>query len=162
MHRKEPNTEAGDGAESAAPWAERLGAAALEAERETGHREETLEEARRGVMIRLLRIVAGFTVIGVGVAGLVLPGPGWVVIIIGLSLLPFAWAERTVLLIRRKVPGVPEEGSIPVRTWFIMGALLVTFTTLSLLYGDVVIEWLSELWGDPARLVGMRLATLSS
>ena len=41
--------------------------------------------------------------IGVGLAGLLLPGPGWVMIIFGLSLLPFAWAERTVLLIRRKV-----------------------------------------------------------
>jgi hypothetical protein len=75
-------------------------------------------------------------------------------IIFGLSLLPFAWAERTVLLIRRKVPGVPEEGTIPLRTWIIMGLLLVVFTTLSLLFGDDITRWLSGLWGDPDRLLG--------
>jgi hypothetical protein len=135
-------------------WLDRLNAAAIEAEYETGRREETAEQARRGVIIRLARIVGGFTVIGVGLAGLLLPGPGWVMIIFGLSLLPFAWAERTVLLIRRKVPGVPEEGTIPLRTWIIMGVLLVVFTTLSLLFGDDITRWLSGLWGDPDRLFG--------
>jgi Zn-dependent protease with chaperone function len=135
-------------------WLERLNAAAIEAEYETGRRESTAEEARRGVIIRLARIIGGFTIIGVGLAGLLLPGPGWVMIIFGLSLLPFAWAERTVLLIRRKVPGVPEEGTIPLRTWIIMGLLLVVFTTLSLLFGDDITRWLSGLWGDPDRLLG--------
>jgi hypothetical protein len=135
-------------------WIDRLNAAAIEAEYETGRRESTAEEARRGVIIRLARIIGGFTIIGVGLAGLLLPGPGWVMIIFGLSLLPFAWAERTVLLIRRKVPGVPEEGTIPLRTWIIMGLLLVVFTTLSLLFGDDITRWLSGLWGDPDRLLG--------
>ncbi len=135
-------------------WLDRLNAAAIEAEYETGRRESTAEEARRGVIIRLARIIGGFTIIGIGLAGLLLPGPGWVMIIFGLSLLPFAWAERTVLLIRRKVPGVPEEGTIPLRTWIIMGLLLVVFTTLSVLFGDDITRWLSGLWGDPDRLLG--------
>jgi hypothetical protein len=135
-------------------WVDRLNAAAIEAEYETGHRESTVEEARRHVLIRLARIIGGFTIIGIGLAGLLLPGPGWVMIIFGLSLLPFTWAERTVLLIRRKVPGVPEEGTIPLRTWIIMGLLLVVFTTLSLLYGDDITRWLSGLWGDPDSLLG--------
>ena len=135
-------------------WVEMLNAAALEAERETGRREETIEQARRGVIIRLARIIGGFTVIGVGLAGLALPGPGWLIIIFGLSLLPFAWAERTIRLIRRKIPGVPEDGTIPMRTWIIMGVLLVTFTTLSILYGHIVTVWLAGLWGDPDRIVG--------
>lgn len=136
------------------PWVDRLSAAAIEAEIETGHHEETIEEARRGVIIRLVRIIAGFSIIAIGAAGLVLPGPGWIIIIFGLSLLPFAWAERTVLLIRRKIPGVPDEGTIPLRTWIIMGVLLVAFMTVSIVYGDNITEWLAGLWGDPDRLFG--------
>lgn len=154
MAGEESTTPPSDAAGTDVNWVDRLGSAALEAERETGHREVTVEAARRGVMIRLLRIIGGFSIIGIGLAGLLLPGPGWVMIIFGLSLLPFEWAERTVLLIRRKVPGVPEEGTIPLRTWLIMGALLVAFTTLSLVYGDDISEWLAGLWGDPDRLFG--------
>ena len=135
-------------------WVERLNAAAIEAELETGRREETMEEARRGVVIRLARIIGGFTVIGLGIAALPLPGPGWLIIIFGLSLLPFAWAERTIRLIRRKIPGVPEDGTIPLRTWIIMGVLLVIFTTLSIRYGHIVTEWLAGLWGDPDKILG--------
>jgi hypothetical protein len=154
MAGEESTTPPSDASGADVNWVDRLGSAALEAERETGRREATVEAARRGVMIRLLRIIGGFTIIGIGLAGLLLPGPGWVMIIFGLSLLPFEWAERTVLLIRRKVPGVPEEGTIPLRTWLIMGALLVGFTTLSLVYGDDISEWLAGLWGDPDRLFG--------
>jgi len=135
-------------------FVERLGAAAIEAEFETGHHEETLEEARHGVMIRLARIVGGFVIIGIGVAALPLPGPGWVLIIVGLSLLPFAWAERTVLLIRRKVPGVPAEGKIPASTWIVMGVMLVTFSTISFVFGGEITTWFASLWGDPDRLLG--------
>ena len=88
---------------------DRIVEAAYEAERETGRREETEEELRRGVIIRLARMVGGFVLIGVGISLLVLPGPGWVMIVIGLSLLPFAWAERTIRAIRRRVPGIPED-----------------------------------------------------
>jgi uncharacterized protein (TIGR02611 family) len=50
----------------------------------------------RPVHVRVLYIVVGFTVLGAGVAMLVLPGPAFVVIPIGLALLSleFAWAER--------------------------------------------------------------------
>jgi hypothetical protein len=136
------------------PWVDRLSAAAIEAEFETGRQEETLEEARRGVIIRLVRIIAGFAIIAIGLAGLALPGPGWIIIIFGLSLLPFAWAERTVLLIRQKIPGVPDEGTIPLRTWIIMGVLLVVFMTVSIVFGPTITEWLAGLWGDPDRLFG--------
>lgn len=149
--RTDPTRLPGEPHES---WVERLNAAAIEAELETGRREETMEEARRGVIIRLARIIGGFTVIGIGVAALPLPGPGWLIIIFGLSLLPFAWAERTIRLIRRKIPGVPEDGTIPMRTWIIMGVLLVIFTTLSIRYGYIVTEWLAGLWGDPDRMFG--------
>ncbi len=113
-----------------------------------------VEDVRHGPLVRGARIVGGFTIIGVGLAGLVLPGPGWVMVIFGLTLLPFAWAERTVLLIRRKIPGVPAEGTIPLRTWVVMGVALVSFTTISVLYGAAFTSWLAGLLGDPDRLFG--------
>ena len=146
--------DSGDHDAARGGFVERLSAAAIEAEFETGRHEETVEEARHGVMIRLARIVGGFAVIGIGVAALPLPGPGWVIIIVGLSLLPFAWAERTVMLIRRKVPGVPAEGTIPLSTWIIMGVMVATFSTISIVYGAEITTWLASLWGDPDRLFG--------
>jgi tellurite resistance protein TerC len=45
---------------------------------------------------RLIKIVVGFTLLAVGAAMLVLPGPGIVVIMLGLALLAaeFVWARR--------------------------------------------------------------------
>jgi len=54
-------------------------------------------------------MVAGLTLIGAGIVCLVIPGPGLVMIFAGLSMLPFAWAERTIQLIRRKTPGLRER-----------------------------------------------------
>jgi hypothetical protein len=123
-----------------------LADAAVEAEMETGRHEETLEEARAGAIRRTLRATGGFMVIGVGIALLPLPGPGWVVIILGLSMLPFAWAERTILTIRRNIPGIPDEGRIPLSTWIVMGVMVVAFTTLAILFGGSIGAWLGDLW----------------
>jgi hypothetical protein len=51
----------------------------------------TLKQARRAAIA-----VAGFTILALGVAMLVTPGPGWLVIFVGLSLLglEFVWARR--------------------------------------------------------------------
>ena len=51
---------------------------------------------RRPLVVRVLYIVVGFTLLLGGVAMLVLPGPAFLVIPIGLALLSleFAWAER--------------------------------------------------------------------
>ena len=50
----------------------------------------------RPLAVRILYIVVGFTLLGAGVAMLVLPGPAFVVIPVGLAILSleFAWAER--------------------------------------------------------------------
>ncbi len=120
--------------------------AAFEAERRTGRAEETEAELRRGVAIRIARIVGGFALVGLGIALLPLPGPGWVTIVIGLSLLPFAWAERTIAQIRRRVPGIPDEGRIPTRTWVIMGAMTIGFVVGSILLGDLIGQWVSDAW----------------
>jgi uncharacterized protein (TIGR02611 family) len=47
---------------------------------------------------RLVALVLGFAVLGAGVAMLVLPGPGLIVIILGLAILAseFVWAERAL------------------------------------------------------------------
>jgi len=51
---------------------------------------------RRPLVVRVLYIVVGFTLLLGGVAMLVLPGPAFLVIPVGLALLSleFAWAER--------------------------------------------------------------------
>ena len=51
----------------------------------------TVEQVRR-----IFRVVAGFTLLLIGVVMLVTPGPGWLVILLGLGLLAaeFVWARR--------------------------------------------------------------------
>ena len=124
---------------------ERLREAAEEAERQTGFREETPEQLHRSLAIRLARTVAGFALVIVGLAAIPLPGPGWLIVVVGLSLLPYAWAERTILLIRRRIPGVPEDGRIPTHTWIIMAVLVAAATTASLLWADDVGSWVRDL-----------------
>lgn len=62
---------------------------------------KTLEQTRR-----VLRIVGGFLLLALGVVLLVGPGPGWLVILLGLGLLgvDFVWARR--LLERLKLEGL--------------------------------------------------------
>ena len=59
----------------------------------------TVEQVRRA-----FRIVAGFTLLLVGVVMIVTPGPGWVVIFLGLSLLAaeFIWARRLMDRMKRE------------------------------------------------------------
>ena len=128
--------------------------AALEAETATGAVERTEAEARRHLLVRLARTVAGFVLVGVGLAGLVLPGPGWLLILLGLGLLPYAWAQRTIRSIRRRVPGIPEDGRIPARTWVVMGAVVAVASALMVLFGAEAARWAAGLWGDPDRLFG--------
>jgi len=58
----------------------------------------TVEQVRR-----LSRIVGGFTLLLIGVVMLVTPGPGWVVIFLGLGVLAaeFVWARRLMDRIKR-------------------------------------------------------------
>jgi uncharacterized protein (TIGR02611 family) len=60
---------------------------------------------RRPLVVRVLYIAVGFTLLAAGAAMLVLPGPAFVVIPIGLAVLSleFAWAEK--LLHRALVQG---------------------------------------------------------
>ena len=81
---------------------------------------KTVEQVRR-----IFRVVAGFTLLAAGVVMLVTPGPGWVVILLGLGLLAaeFVWARRLMDRIKREgnrikdtvlgKPEVPKPGTPP-------------------------------------------------
>ena len=65
----------------------------------------TLEQAKR-----LTRIVAGFTVLALGVALLVLPGPGILIIAVGLAILSaeFVWARRLLDRVKAQAKAARE------------------------------------------------------
>lgn len=78
--------------------------AAIEAEYATGRQEETEEQARRHVIIRVGTIVVGFVVLLAGLAMLVLPGQGILTVIAGLAILSreLPWAERVLEYARKR------------------------------------------------------------
>jgi len=59
----------------------------------------TVEQVRR-----LSRIAGGFTLLLIGIVMIVTPGPGWLVILLGLGLLAaeFVWARRLMDRIKRE------------------------------------------------------------
>lgn len=120
---------------------ERIADAALRAEMMTGEHEDSVEAARESLHRRMVRGAFGMFLVVLGLALLPLPGPGWLIVIAGLTQLPFAWAERTVTIIRRKIPGVPESGSIPTHTWIIMAVLVIGSTALGIAFGDEMSSW---------------------
>jgi uncharacterized protein (TIGR02611 family) len=65
---------------------------------------------------RVARIVAGFALLLAGVAMLVLPGPGWVTIALGLALLApdFAWAHNALEHLKR----AGNRGADVARAWW--------------------------------------------
>ena len=83
---------------------ERLREAAIQAEYATGTQEETEEQARRHVVIRVGTIIVGFVVLLAGLAMLVLPGQGIITVIIGLTILAreLPWAERMLEYAKKK------------------------------------------------------------
>jgi len=65
----------------------------------------TLEQVRRA-----FRIVSGFTLLALGAIMLITPGPGWLIIFFGLSLLAaeFVWARRLMNRIKREGGRIKE------------------------------------------------------
>ena len=59
----------------------------------------TVEQVRR-----IFRILAGFTLLAVGLVMLITPGPGWLTMLLGLGLLAaeFVWARRLMDRIKRE------------------------------------------------------------
>jgi uncharacterized protein (TIGR02611 family) len=56
---------------------------------------------------RITVLVVGFSVLAIGIALIILPGPAFVVIPIGLAILSaeFAWARRWLRKVRRTISG---------------------------------------------------------
>jgi uncharacterized protein (TIGR02611 family) len=98
-----------------ADLAERFERAAMRAEFETGRHERTDQAARTNVVIRLARMTLGAVILLAGLVMLALPGPGWLAIAAGLAILSkdVAWADRLLRYVRRRIPGVPEDGRVP-------------------------------------------------
>jgi Putative transmembrane protein (PGPGW) len=102
----------------------------------TGHHEETVEEAKRSLLRRVATIVAGSLVLALGLALLVLPGPGLIVTAAGLGILasevPFAarWLEK----VRERLPE-DEDGGVSKRF------LVVSITIAVIVFGASL--WLS-------------------
>ena len=106
--------------------------AAIEAEFETGYREETRQEARRGVATRLFRITTGSFITVLGVILIPLPGPGLLVVAIGLGVLSrdVAWADRLLQIVRRRLPS-DSEGRLPrstIATIVVLALAGITFS----------------------------------
>ncbi len=103
---------------------ERLREAAIEAEFETGRREETEEEARAALHVRLARMALGTILLIAGLLMLALPGPGWLTIAAGLAILAkdVEWADRLLQRVRKRLPA-DEDGTVS--TWVIVGSVAV-------------------------------------
>ena len=82
----------------------RLREAAIQAEYDTGRREDTEAEARRWVIRRIGTIIVGSIVLFAGLAMMILPGPGILGVIAGLAILAqeLTWAERMLEYVKKR------------------------------------------------------------
>ena len=104
--------------------------AAIEAEFETGRREESTAEAKRHLLIRIGRVFLGTIVVIAGLLMLPLQGPGMLTIAAGLALLasdvPFA--RKLLENVRKRLPADADgKVSKPV----VIGGLIVSVVTVA-------------------------------
>ncbi len=87
--------------------------AALEAERESGRREETERATQASLLIRVARITAGSLITLLGLALIPLPGPGIIVLAAGLSILAIdvPFAQRLLQRVRNRMPQDADGGT---------------------------------------------------
>ena len=115
------------------PRLDELGDAAVQAEFQTGRHEDTVEEAKQQLWRRAGRLVAGTLLTLLGLALLVLPGPGLVVLALGLALLaqdvPFA--RNLLVQIKKRLPD-DGQGNVPTAYIAFMTISVITFTSLSI------------------------------
>jgi hypothetical protein len=113
-------------------WSE-IVEAAEEAEWADGG-EETEAEVRAHLLIRLGRMSLASVILLAGVIMLALPGPGWLVIAVGLALLSrdVAWAERWLVAVRKRVPGARPDGTLPTGVWATIVVMALAGTAVGL------------------------------
>lgn len=101
-------------------------------------------ERKRGVK-RIVQIVLGVILVTAGMAMIVLPGQGVLTILVGLNLLkPDNVVARWF---RRKMPGIPEEGSVPLRHVIFGGVMMVASIVVGILWGEAITRWTLDLIG---------------
>lgn len=100
------------------------------------------DERQHGVK-RIVQIVIGVLLIVAGIAMLVIPGPGIVTILVGLNLVKPD--NALVRYIRRRVPGIPEDGTVPARFLVVGVVFLVGGTAIGILYGPAITDWALDL-----------------
>lgn len=112
---------------------------AIEAEQETGRREETEEKAKRSLIVRILSIFAGTIICIIGLIMFVTPGPGLLVLAAGLGILAIdvPFARRLLLIVKNRLPQ-DEAGKISRRTIITMSITAVLGIAIS-----VVFTWLA-------------------
>ena len=100
--------------------------AAIEAEFETGEREATQRRAWRHAVRRMIRMGLGLAVVVLGIIMMPLPGPGLLVVAVGLAILArdVAWADRLLGKVRERLPS-DAEGKLP-RSTIVTMILLAT------------------------------------
>ncbi|MYA27449.1 MAG: hypothetical protein F4091_08165 [Acidimicrobiales bacterium] len=130
---------------------ERFREAAIAAELETGEREPTRQKAWRSSMLRLVRMGFGICVIGLGFILMPLPGPGWLVVAVGLTILArdVAWADRLLHKVRERLPS-DAEGRLPRSTIVTMILLAAAGIAVSIWFwlGDINPIDLVLFWRD--------------
>jgi hypothetical protein len=111
------------------PWVD----AAVEAELSSGKRESSAEDAKSHILVRLARMSIGTVVLLVGLAAMVGPGPGLLIVALGLSILArdVAWADRLLQRVRDRLPS-DDDGSLPRST-----VVTMTLMTLAALAASV-------------------------
>ena len=135
------NASAQSHPESAEPdRGERFREAAIEAELETGEREPTQRKAWRHAVTRMVRMGFGLAVVVLGIIMMPLPGPGLLVVAVGLAILArdVAWADRLLGKVRERLPS-DAEGKLPRSTIVTMILLATAGIALSiwLSVGDI-------------------------
>lgn len=88
---------------------------------------------------RIARIALGVVLVIAGIAMLVLPGQGILTILVGLNLIKPD--NAVVRWIRRRTPGIPEDGPIPLTAIVVGVFLFVAVGVVSLLYGSDIYQW---------------------
>jgi hypothetical protein len=101
-------------------------------------------ETARGTK-RMIQVVLGVVLIAAGFAMIFIPGPGIATLLVGLNLIkPDNALARWI---RRKTPGVPNEGPIPRRHYVVGVGFLVVSSTVGVIYGQEAANWLRDLTG---------------
>jgi uncharacterized protein (TIGR02611 family) len=106
-------------------------------------RQQRQRHRARPLPVRALYIVVGFTLLATGIAMLVLPGPAFVVIPIGLALLSleFAWAENLLESALEKGEVAKRKAAETTRTQRILSGIAVALGAGALVawgvFGDI-------------------------